>query len=142
MRWHFSLIMALLLLGGCAGSQYATWKLANALEEVRSENRTNLMKLEIGMSKSDVLSIMGADEKKLWGGIGYSQRISNPYRSEILESNAGPMELLYYYTDLKKQDGAITDDELTPLLFKDGKLIGWGWSFLDDSVEKYEIRIR
>ncbi len=142
MRQHFSLIFMLVFLCGCAGSQYATWKLANALEEVRSDNRSNLMKLEIGMSKPDALAIMGVDEKKLWGGIGYSQRISNPYRSEILDSNAGPMEVLYYYTDLKKQDGAITADELTPLVFKEAKLIGWGQSFLDESVEKYEIRIR
>ena len=45
-------------------------------------------------------------------------------------------------TDVKRVDGAITDDELTPLVFDDGKLIGWGSSFLEVNIQKYEIRIR
>ena len=67
---------------------------------------------------------------------------TNPYRSEILQGSNETFEVLYYYTDVKKADGAITDDELTPLVFKDKKLIGWGWSFLGQNIEKYEIRIR
>ncbi len=45
---------------------------------------------------------------------------------------------------MKRDDGAITDDELTPLVFDDGKLIGGGWGsgFLEVNVQKYEIRIR
>ena len=32
----------------------------------------------------------------------------------------------YLYTYMKQRDDKITDDELTSLVFKDGKLIGWG----------------
>ena len=32
----------------------------------------------------------------------------------------------YLYTYMKQRDDQITDDELTPLVFNDGKLIGWG----------------
>jgi len=46
--------------------------------------------------------------------------ITNPYCSETLKGKDGyTYEVLFYYTDIKKQDGAITDDELTPLVFKD-----------------------
>ena len=51
-------------------------------------------------------------------------------------------EVIYYVTDVKNDDGAITDDELTPLVFDEGNLIGWGWSFLQNNVQKYEIRMR
>lgn len=43
---------------------------------------------------------------------------------------------------MKRDDGAITDDELTPLVFDDGKLMGWGSGFLEVDIQKYEIRIR
>ncbi len=136
------LVLIVLFLSACAGSPYATWSLRNALEGVRSENRTNLLKLQIGMTKTQVLEIMGAKEDALWGGDGYTQRISNPYRAETLEGKDGTLEVLYYYTDLQKQDGAITDDELTPLVLKNNKLIGWGRSALNESVTKYEVRVR
>ena len=48
----------------------------------------------------------------------------------------------YYYTDIKKADDAVTDDELTPLVMENGRLVGWGWSFLDQNVERYRIEIR
>ena len=51
-------------------------------------------------------------------------------------------ELLLYYTDIKKADGAITDDELTPIVLKDGRVDGWGWSYWNNVIQKYEIRVR
>ncbi len=68
--------------------------------------------------------------------------ITNPYRNEMYRSSGHVFELLLYYTDIQKADGAITDDELTPLIVKDGKLDGWGWSYWNDIVKKYEIRVR
>jgi len=120
----------------------ASWSLANEQEKVRAENRSGILKLSIGMTKGEALSIMGIDERRLFGGIGYTQRISNPYKSEILQGDKKTFEVLYYYTDLKKQDGAITNDELTPLIFDEDKLIGWGWSFLNENINRYEIRVR
>jgi len=38
--------------------------------------------------------------------------------------------LLFYYTDLKAADNAITDDELTPVVLMDNKVVGWGWTLL------------
>ena len=108
------------------------------VDQVRATNRENLKQLSIGMNKSDVLTIMSTETIKTRS----NRTINNPYRSEILKGKDKTLEVLYYYTDLKKADNAITDDELTPLVFDSGKLIGWGWSFLDDSIQKYEIRIK
>ena len=106
--------------------------------QVRADNRENLLNLSIGMSKEKVLDIMGKDVDKTKDG----HIITNPYRTEMYQVNGNIFELLLYYTDLKKNDGAITDDELTPIVIKNGKVDGWGWSYWDDIVKKYEVRIR
>lgn len=63
-------------------------------------------------------------------------KISNPYKVEVLKGKDGQIyEVLLYYTDVKKMDGAITDDELTPLIIKDGKLQGWGWVFFNEILQ-------
>ncbi len=61
---------------------------------------------------------------------------------EMYQGAGHRFEILYYYTDQKSADGAITDDELTPLVMKDGALDGWGWAYLKDVSAKYEIRLR
>jgi hypothetical protein len=35
-------------------------------------------------------------------------------------------DLWWYYIDTKWHDGYTTQDECMPLVFKNGKLIGWG----------------
>jgi hypothetical protein len=79
------------------------------------------------MGKSQVLNLMGTRsvETEL-------MTIKDPCRVETLTATNGKTyEIVYYYTDTKKTHGTIADDELTPLVFEAGKLIGWGWSFLN-----------
>ena len=57
-------------------------------------------------------------------------RIPNPYKSEFLKVRGKSLEVLYYVTQIKKDDGVFNKDELTPLIFENGKLIGWGWNYL------------
>jgi hypothetical protein len=38
--------------------------------------------------------------------------------------------VLFYYTDLVTRDDKITDDELTPVVLRDGKVVGVGYPFL------------
>ena len=136
MRRILTFIVMLVMLSGCA-----------TMNGVRVGNREKLIKLSVGMTKQEVLNIMGTGKVTTYQFAGLftpftAEEINNPYRSEILQGKNKTFEVLYYYTDVKKMDLAITDDELTPLVFDDGKLIGWGWSFLQDNAQKYEIRIR
>lgn len=139
-------ILAVLLclsLVGCA-----TMTLSQAV----APNRENLLKLSIGMSKEEALKVMGTTSFS--AGTGFfavravdektvpSTIINNPYRVEILQGKDKIFEVLYYVTDDKTGNNIVTDDGLTPLVFDDGKLIGWGRSFLQDNAQKYEIRIR
>lgn len=119
------------------------------MSDIITPNRENLLKLSLGMTKEEVINIMPKGKKTVipfagpyTGLIGRGITVNNPYRSEVLQGKDKKFEVLYYVTDIKKDDDAITDDELTPFVFDNGKLIGWGWSFLQDNAQKYEIRIR
>lgn len=119
------------------------------LDELRAQNRVGLTRLAPGMSRNEVLEILGSttasddvfvgptviDWKKL--------TVTNPYRSESFEGAGGRrVEIIYYLTDIKRADNAISDDELTPVLLVDGAVVGWGWTAVNDGVQKYELRIR
>ena len=120
-------------------------------EKVRSRNRQNVNKLNIGMTKDEVLETLGTLTDKLVsrrrsdGGslfLPETQYIDNPFRTSSFERDTLTFELLYYYTDLKRADGAKTDDEMTPIVLINGRLAGWGWDFWEDTANKYELRIR
>ena len=109
-----------------------------SLEQIRADNRQKLTGLSAGMSKQEVLSLMGT--KTVRSGDGTI--VTNPHRTEMYRAKNSVFELLLYYTEIKKSDGAITDDELIPLVLKDGKLDGWGWSYWENVTQKLEIRVR
>lgn len=112
------------------------------LDRARAGNRSKLVQLQRGMGRSDVLDLMGTEPVQVRDAWAVVQTINNPYRTEMYVAVGHNIEVLYYYTDLKAADNAITDDELTPLVLRDGQLDGWGWSYLTDVAAKYEIRLR
>jgi hypothetical protein len=112
----------------------------SSLDRVRAANRRNLLKLSVGMPREQALAIMG---HKSGGGRFGEPTVNSPYKSEIMQRKDKIFEVLYYYTDIKSviytaNPATITDEELTPLVFDNGKLIGWGTSFLED-IKKYKI---
>ena len=130
---HALITLMIVFLFGCA----------TTYETARANNRTKLNQLSIGMEKATVLNIMGTKTISVEVAAFVWDKITNPYRTESFMSPDGKqVDILYYYTDQKASDGAITDDELTPLVFHNGKLIGWGWRVLEDVKAKYEIRMR
>jgi len=136
-------LVCISLLIGC------TAYMSQQLEEVRVNNRTRLNDLELGFTKGKVLEVMGESTDTLKsnqlrdsGTPNERVIINNPYRSSAFTKSGTQIEILLYYTDLKSNDGAITDDELTPIILIDGKVAGWGWEYWTDVAAKYEIRIR
>lgn len=149
-------LAVLALVVGCR-----TWIPVQTVETVRDQNRERLVGLSVGMTKAQVLEMMGTETVQTYTrsalpskkgsktvsdeirALYRGKRISNPYRTEATRTADGVhVEVLFYYTDQREHDGAITDDELTPLVIEDGTLAGWGWSFLDQNVEKYRIELR
>lgn len=101
------------------------------LEQLRDGNRQNLAKVAPGMTRMEVESVMGHARaggklpEVLFGRVQYLEA-KNPMREET----RGDELVLYYYTDVKSLDDRITDDELTPVVLRAGKVVGVGAQFL------------
>lgn len=95
---------------------------STAYMNLRDTNRMSLPKLEVGMTPSQVSAIMGSEIVD-----GTSGKVGNPYKREIVSSAENvSYEVLYYYTD--HVGNKHWETGMTPVIFKDGKLVGVGWS--------------
>ncbi len=90
----FMLIVAVMA-AGCSVNPFKTARV----------NVENSKKLRIGMTKSEVLTIMG-----------------RPAENEAFHRP----DVWFYYFNMNWGDGFVTEDECFPLVFEDGKLAGWG----------------
>ncbi|MEJ2483911.1 MAG: DUF3192 domain-containing protein, partial [Gemmatimonadota bacterium] len=68
--------------------------------------------------------------------------LQNPHRSEVYEAGGFDWEVLFYYTRVSADDGRVTDDELTPVVLRDGTLVGVGWAFWSEQASLHEIPAR
>lgn len=133
--------IALVSLLAAAGACSTLMK--DPLEQLRTANQQNLAKIAPGMTRMEVESVMGGARaggklpEVLFGRVQYLEA-KNPMREETLSGADGAEYLvLFYYTDAKKLDDKITDDELTPVAFRDGKVAGVGYGFLAPRAPKY-----
>ena len=76
----------------------------------QQDNIENSKKLRINMTKAQVLKVMGEPIK--------GEKYATP-------------DVWYYYIATQWNDGLTTEDECLPLVFRDGKLIGWGWDYYE-----------
>jgi len=81
-------------------------------------NRAKLDKLQIGMTEDEVRAVMG-----------------KPYRTE-----ATHRAKVWLYITEWQPDSYTTADEMTALVFENGKLVAWGAA--PEQLQKYEIRLR
>lgn len=92
-----ALVLAMVLL--LAGCSYG---------EIARKNNEAMLTLKIGQAKEEVLEIMG-----------------KPSRSQSYFRGGKQTDVWYYRTSPDVLDWGI-DDNFTPMVFKDGKLTGWG----------------
>ena len=119
--------MLCVLIAGCS----------SPLDRVRKTNRKRILKLSAGMTRKEAMKVMG---KSAGGGLFGEPSVKSPYKSETLQSNARSFELLYYYTDINSRihisnPGTIRDEDLTPLVFENDILIGWGKTFVKTLIK-------
>ena len=83
------------------------------------------------MTRPEVVQTM-LDEVQL---LQMSGQVTNPYATRYVRNIDGEsMEVMYYYTGMKKGDDLVTEDELVPIIMKSGVVTGWGWNTLEDLV--------
>jgi hypothetical protein len=79
-------------------------------------NKVQISKLELGANRQEILTLLGSPD------ITEAKRTSN-----------GNLQVMFYRTQHRQSDGITTEDECTPLLFEDEKLIAWG----DSAYQRY-----
>lgn len=122
MKKKLALLIIFVLIAGCT----------SPLDRVRKNNRKRLLKLSVGMTKVQALKVMGTSGG---GGLFGEPTVKSPYKSQTLQNNERSFEILYYYTDINSRihishPGTIRDKDLTPLVFENNILVGWGNTFL------------
>ncbi len=145
-RVGLALVIVWAATGGCSSATLQT------ASEFREDNRAGIGRLQAGMSRDEVIAIMGTRTLTSplgteAGGPGRTERdtlgvtqvqiplgstapaLYNPMRSGIWEADAGTFEVLFYYARLVADDGVVSDDELEPIVLLDGYLVGVGWDY-------------
>lgn len=109
----FVLIPVVFVLNACVvvvdGDKNTKSSRSTSWEQIEQTNRDEIARLNSGQSLSTVMNTMGT-----------------PDFDESLELESGTYRVLYYRTHRKVADGMTTRDECTPLVFRNGELVGWG----------------
>ena len=121
------IILLSLILTGCVTSPVYNPMQTSSPQEI-SLNENGFKAVRDGMTMDQVHQIMGQELV-----IGYEFQapdykpltIPNPYKSGDIEGTGYFIE--YYIEAIRQPDGTVKDNELMPLIFKDGNLIGRGW---------------
>jgi len=116
--------------------------------EVGSYNQANLLKVDIGVTKTKVLEVMGGVQKiQTYISTSFMTKkesiiINNPFNREFKTDSAGnTIEILWYYTNINKADGDITKEQQTPIILEKNAVVGMGWDFYEDYAKRKGITI-
>ena len=86
-----------------------------------SHNNEAITHLSLGMTKTQVTDLM-----KDYKSIVVDGELYNPYRSEASQRGSDTYEVLYYLTSKHPPFTPIQDSQATPIVLKNGVVIGWG----------------
>jgi hypothetical protein len=126
MRFAWIILLSLSLAGCATTPAYNPMQVSN--QEELLLNESGFKGVQDGMTIDQVHQAMGTQLL-----IGYTFQspdykpltIPNPYKSEAIKGTGYVIE--YYIESIRQPDGIVSDNELMPLVFNDGKLIGRGW---------------
>lgn len=105
----FISVCGILFLSG--SSVYETWL---------AENQDNIQKISPGLTRNEVVGIMGTKESML-----KNTPVSNPYKSDVFTLKDDNYEILYYLIR-KPAFTAIRESQATPVVIKNGIVTGVG----------------
>jgi hypothetical protein len=106
------------MLVGCPIAGFAAEDVKKvSYREMITLNSVNVTKITTGMTKDEVVQVMGNLQSRVRSG-----PINNPWKIEI----HGEMEILHYITAGHPPFAPIMDNQATPVILKEGKVIGMG----------------
>lgn len=86
-----------------------------------SQNQANILKLSLGLTKEQVVEIMGSNRSNV-----KSTSITNPFKKEFFTIGKDEYEVLHYLTRRYPAYTAVKESQATPVILKNGKVIGLG----------------
>ncbi|MFT2091621.1 DUF3192 domain-containing protein [Paraglaciecola sp. 2405UD69-4] len=111
-KWVITTVLcSSLVLSGCVISVDGNgdYKHSSSWQDSERKNRKHIAKLQPNTSYEQILSSMGTADF-----------------NEFYKTNEDSYRVLYYRTQKVESDGVTTKEECTPLIFKNGILVGWG----------------
>jgi len=119
--------------------------------EVRAQNAYHVMKLKHGMTREEMLELMGNDwvktqdlvykefyspEEQFMSDTVTYLEIRNPHKLQVIKRDRSLIEIYFYYTRINSDDlEHISDDELMPIVLKNGVVTGWGWPYYNENID-------
>lgn len=114
-------LVVLALTSGC-GAVYA-----NKYRDAIADNQAALAKLQMGMSREQAATVMGDGDHVQYRKITFN----DPWRSERFADQQGRnVVVVMYLTQHPASWRNVQEGDLTPLVFVDDSLSGYGWSYL------------
>lgn len=117
-----SIIITISLLSGCSS---ATTREAKPqvikYKTLLSNNRINILKVSKGMTKKEVMELMGTTPAKTKNGL-----VPNPYEISRIVKNGKEYEVMYYLVKKYPPFTSIKRRQATPVVLEGGKVIDWG----------------
>jgi hypothetical protein len=120
-------ICLLIFLTSCAGSQaWQSMQISSTVREAK-KNNANIQKIKLGMSKQEVVDVLGSPTKSESYDLGKERSI----------------EFLFYRTEgWSVCDLQNKDSQFTPFAFENNKLIGWGRNYYEKVIQhSLEIKV-
>ena len=147
MKIPLRLVFIIFLLNSCSSNHYSRIPInAESNVSINTEdkklamiNNARLIKLKPGMSKGEVLQVMGTER---------SMCHNNPLDISSFRSGEDYINVLYYFykTDWDNayhcDSRSVKDYNMKPLVLFNDKLIGWGYEALDRAADQYDIKIK
>jgi len=116
--------------------------------ELGSYNQANLLKIDLGITKTKLLEVMGGIKKvQTYTATSFMTKkesiiINNPVNREFKTDSAGnTIELIWYYTHVTKAEGEITKEQQTPIILEKNAVVGMGWDFYEQYAKRRGIII-
>ncbi len=94
-------------------------------KQLLAYNVEGISKLTVGMTKEQVIAVMKNYSADVHGTI-----LNNPYKSEVSQRGSNTYEVMYYLTHQHPPFTPIRDAQNTPVVLKNGVVVGWGKSAL------------
>ena len=112
MKHYFACLLLALVITGCAPSRH---------QLTVDGYMAAAPKVRLDMTKEEVIEILQPSQHRL--------KNTEIKHSDMYKKEGVLVEILYFRSGWQS-DGITTDDEFTPYLFNDGKLVAVGWAIL------------